>query len=336
MLDSMLDNGQIEPAWTDTDDFVACIKDVLNECRDNPQIIDYDDMCWLPIADSLAVRQYDRVFVDETQDLNAAQIKLALMACKPGGRICAVGDDRQAIYAFRGADAKALDNVVEALSAKVLPLSVTYRCASSIVDVAKAIVADYEAAPGADAGTVETIGREQIKALAKPGDFIISRKNAPLMSLCLAFLAAGVPATIAGRDIGANLLSLIDKSRATSLGALAAWLDRWQATEIERLTKRKNPNPATIDAVCDRVECINALCEGASSVAEVRAKIGSLFSDKDDATRIVLTTVHKAKGLERDRAFVLAGTFQIQRGVEEANLWYVAVTRARKGLFIAA
>ncbi len=247
-----------------------------------------------------------------------------------------MGDDRQAIYAFRGADAKAIDNVVASLSAKVLPLSVTYRCATAIVDVAKTIVQDYEAAPNAAAGEVLNVTREQIKTLAKPGDFVISRKNAPLMGLCLAFLAAGVPATIAGRDIGANLLSLIDKSRASALPALAAWLDSWKETELNRLAKRKSPNPAAIDAVSDRVECINALCEGATSVAEVRAKIGSLFSDKDDATRIVLTTVHKSKGLERDRAFVLADTFQVQRDIEEANLWYVAVTRARKSLFIAS
>ncbi len=126
----------------------------------------------------------------------------------------------------------------------------------------------------------------------------------------------------------------IDKSRAQSIDVLVSWLDAWQANEIKRLGARRNPNHATIDSVYDRVECINALAEGASSVAEVRAKIDSLFSDKDDESRIVLTTVHKSKGLERNRAFVLACTFQVRRSIEEANLWYVAVTRARKALYI--
>lgn len=174
-----------------------------------------------------------------------------------------------------------------------------------------------------------------MRTLARPGDFVISRKNAPLMGACLAFLKAGVPAVVAGRDVGASLRALIDKSGASSVPALTEWLDEWQAREIDRLSKRRNAD-AAIDAACDKVECINALAEGATSVSEIRAKIEALFSDKDDASRIVCTTVHKAKGLERDRAFVLTSTFQIKRGVEEANLYYVAVTRARKSLFMVA
>lgn len=335
MLDGMLDAGQIEDAWTDTDAFVAEVANVLRECRDKPHAIDFDDMCWLPVVCGLRVRQYDRVFVDETQDLNAAQIQLVMMACKSGGRVCAVGDDRQAIYGFRGADEGALDNVADALSAKVLPLSVTYRCASRIVDVARAYVPDYQAAPGAKPGDVQTISTKAVRDLAQPGDFVISRKNAPLLGLCLGFLRDGIPASIAGRDVGANLRALIDKSKAKDVPALVEWLDRWKTAECARINARKRPSETAIDAVLDKVECVNALADGAESVAEVRAKVDALFVDKDDTARIVCTTVHKAKGLERRRAFVLVDTFKLSRGTEEENLYYVAVTRAEESLYLA-
>jgi superfamily I DNA/RNA helicase len=66
----------------------------------------------------------------------------------------------------------------------------------------------------------------------------------------------------------------------------------------------------------------------------VTAKIQALFSDTDETRRVTLSTTHKAKGLERDRAWVLADTYRPTRGTEEANLWYVAVTRAKTTLFL--
>lgn len=306
--------------------------EVLARCKADTQSIDFDDMIWFPVVYGLRCRTYDRVFIDETQDLNACQIKLALAACRKGGRICAVGDDRQAIYGFRGADANALQRVIDALGAKVLPLSVTYRCGRTIVDVARKIVPDYEAGPSNPDGEVVDVSPETMRKEAQPGDFILSRSNAPIVAICLGFLKAGKPATIAGRDIGANLRALVEKSKATTVPALTEWLDAWQEREIARVTKRKHDADTT--SIEDRAACVHALCEGAASVGEVIAKIEALFSDSDDTRRIVCSTTHKAKGLERDRVFVLAGTYKAQRSTEEANLWYVAVTRARKSLYL--
>jgi ATP-dependent DNA helicase UvrD/PcrA len=306
--------------------------EILAQCKADTKAIDFDDMIWFPVVYKLRVRKYDRVFVDETQDLNACQIELALAACARGGRICAVGDDRQAIYGFRGADSNAMDRVIDGLGAKVFPLSVTYRCARSIVDVAKEIVPDLEAAPGAIGGEVLSMSVEAMRKHAGPGDFVLSRTNAPIVSLCLGFLKEGKPATVAGRDVGAGLRALVEKSKAATIPALAEWLDTWRDREIERVTKRRHDADTT--GIEDRAACIHALCEGAASVAEVIAKIESLFSDADNENRIVCSTTHKAKGLERDRVFVLAETYRAQRSKEEANLWYVAVTRARRTLCI--
>lgn len=71
-------------------------------------------------------------------------------------------------------------------------------------------------------------------------------------------------------------------------------------------------------------------------MAEIRARIDALFADKDDHGRIICTTVHKAKGLERRRAFVMIDTFKLSRGTEEQNLYYVAVTRAQESLVLVS
>lgn len=339
MIDDMIASGQAE--WPSDlaitmDSVVADVVWVLDQCKVQTHVIDFDDMVWFPIVHNLSVWQRDRVFVDETQDLNKCQIALALKACKPTGRICAVGDDRQAIYAFRGADARALDNVVDALKAKVLPLSITYRCASKIVDMAKQIVPDYEAAPGAAEGEIVALNVDVLAEKAKPGDFIISRANAPLVGLCLAFLRAGTPARVQGRDVGANLIALVRKSGASTIGDLTAWIDDWATKEVERLCRRVRPSSPAIDAVYDKAECIQALCEGAPSVDALIAKIETMFTDSDDSRMVVLGTTHKLKGLERERAFVLGWTYRVGRGVEEDNLWYVAITRAKSYLGIVA
>ena len=90
--------------------------EVMRHSRAMTQVVDYDDMLWVPYVDKLPVPQFDYVFLDETQDMNAAQLYLVLEAVKAGGRVIAVGDPRQAIYGFRGADSGAMDNITQALA----------------------------------------------------------------------------------------------------------------------------------------------------------------------------------------------------------------------------
>jgi DNA helicase-2/ATP-dependent DNA helicase PcrA len=328
-LDNIVDDLDLDVPDDERPLFVERAADILGACYRDTRTCDFDDMIWLAVRHNVRVPTFDFVFVDETQDLNAAQIELAFRAVKRDGRAFAVGDDRQAIYAFRGADEHAVDRVTHKLAARVLPLSITYRCGKAIVALAQAIVPDYEAAPSAPDGLVRQVTDATMRTEATPGDFVISRKNAPLIGLCLGFLAQGKPATIAGRDIGAGLLALVNKSKATTIPALLAFVDAWEKAEIDRLTARKRDT----QVATDKAECITALTEGASTVAEVKARIEALFSDKDDSKRIVCTTTHKAKGLERDRVWVLADTFSTT-STEEDNLWYVAITRAKTELCI--
>ena len=312
--------------------YIAHVIKALSLCKSNKKVIDFDDMIWFPFVYRLNVGKYDVVFVDEAQDLNAAQIAMVLSAVKIGGRVIAVGDPAQSIYQFRGADSAAIPNFIAKLGAKTLPLSVSYRCPKSVVRLAQEVVSDIQAQASAPEGSVEYVLSEELLKLVKPGDFVLSRTNAPLIKYCLKLLKTSVPANIQGRDIGSNLLYFIKKSKAKTINAFIEYVNEWKAIESKRLLSEKKD----ITVAMDKAECLLNLCEGTLTIKDLKQTIDNLFSDVNDSAKVVFSTTHKAKGLERDRVFVLSNTYRYGPGVEgeEANLWYVAITRAKKSLFL--
>jgi superfamily I DNA/RNA helicase len=308
--------------------------------RPLPSTVDFDDMLFVAVRQRLLRPWYDLVVVDEAQDMNATQILIAQGVCRKGGRIIVVGDDRQAIYGFRGADSRSIDRLKAELSAKELPLTVTYRCPKDVVALAQALVPDFHAAPEAPRGKVRNFGLELLHAGKDvlPGDFVLSRTNAPLVTACLRLLRAGVRARIAGREIGKGILALIDRLHARDLPDLSRALVEWKRKEVLRVAGLCGDNEDLLEAKVqeleDTVETLAALTEGLSSIPELKARVESLFAD-DGRPSVVCSTVHKAKGLEAERVFVLADTIKAWTGTdEEANIAYVAITRAKAELVL--
>ena len=63
--------------------------------------------------------------------------------------------------------------------------------------------------------------------------------------------------------------------------------------------------------------------------------IATLFADADPSSRIVCSSIHRAKGLERERVFVWEpGIMPMGEGIQERNLAYVAITRAKRELWL--
>lgn len=319
------------------------VRQVLHLSKQESAAVDFDDQVYVPAACDWSTGSYDVVLIDETQDLSRGQIRLALRALRRGGRVIAVGDRHQAIYGFRGADSESMSRLIEALSqtsagVAVLPLSVSYRCASRIIAEARSMVPEIEPAPSAPDGAVTSCsGAQLFRAIeqghVREGSYILSRINAPLVPLCLYALQCGVRATIQGRDIGRALVTMIRRSEKVWIADALVWLRSWVSTETARLEAAGNDNAA--EQVRDRFECLVALGEGCRTVDEVCARIDALFAD-DEGPRLVLSSVHKAKGLEADAVYLLAPTFFHRKGnpQEERNLYYVAVTRARRELVI--
>lgn len=302
--------------------------------RDERGRVSFDDMIFIPLANNFARPWFTMVVVDEAQDMNYAQLLLAQRACKRVGRIVVVGDDAQAIYGFRGADSNGLDRLKRELDAAELGLTVTYRCGRKIVDIAAKVVSDFRAADQNADGTVDGMDDEKLLEAAQAGDFILSRKNAPLMPLCLAFLKQGVRARIEGRDIGAGLRAIVIKFKARSVPQFIERVQGWAAKQTARAEKltdatAREDRLAQID---DQAEMLTALAEGCVSVEEILKRTDTLFGDSEGAPpAVVLSSVHKAKGLEADRVFILSDTLG-SGSREERNIYYVAVTRAKAHL----
>jgi DNA helicase-2/ATP-dependent DNA helicase PcrA len=300
--------------------------------RDSEDRISFNDMVWLPVAMNWVSPRFELVVVDEAQDMNVPQLEMAIRACLPGGRICVVGDDRQAIYGFRGAAQDGMRMMQERLDAAKLGLTTTYRCPRAVVALAAQIVPDYNAAPSAPEGIVDEVN--SVLEYAKIGDAILSRLNAPLMSTCLNLLKKGISARIEGRDIGAQLVNTVRKLRAKSVPDFFKKLDTWANKQRKRLAVGKNAE-SKVAQINDTVETLAAVAQDARSVSDIESKIYSLFQDSDSKgakPAVVLSSVHKAKGLEWSRVFLLQATFKPGRSEEESNIYYVALTRSKKHL----
>ena len=300
--------------------------------------IDGSDMIFLPIRNGWLHPIWDVVAVDEAQDMTTAQLEIAQGCCS--GRIVVIGDPCQAIFGFRGADSNSLYRLKAELNAKELPLTVTYRCGKRIVAEAQRYVPDFTAGDDNPEGAVEHMRMSQLMPAVEPGDFVLSRINAPLVSIAMSLLKRGTRTVIAGRDVGKGLQGLITKFKAKSIPDLMAKISTWEQRETDRVIKRYQLRPAVLEqrteAIRDQADMLTSLAEGAGSVYDVVNNITTLFADKSAGAVVTCSSVHRAKGLEANRVFVLADTLRADKQ-EEVNITYVAITRAKKVLtYVAA
>lgn len=300
--------------------------------------IDYSDMIFLPLRNGWVRPCYDLVIIDEAQDMTEAQLELAQKACVKGGRIAVVGDDRQAIYAFRGADSGSLDRLKAELDAAELGLATTYRCPKAVVAEAQALVPDYVAADSAPEGEVLHVDAGEYLAQVQEGDFVLSRTNAPLVRVCLALLRQGKRAKVRGKDVEKGIRDVLNKLRPESIPHLLDQADAWAEAERKRVQREvererfdEHAAEQALDLVEDQRALIVALCDGLIDLDELDARLKSLFAKDPKRGEVMCATVHRAKGLEAPQVFVLADTFK-RAGAEEDNIRYVAITRAKEKL----
>ena len=298
--------------------------------------ISFNDQLWLPIVMGWVRPWWDLVIVDEAQDTNPTQKKMIEGCFRKGGRILFVGDNRQAIYGFRGADGDSLGQLGRRFSAETLTLTTTYRCAKAIVREANVEVPDLKARDGAPEGMVNELTKRALIGVVGAGDAILSRTNAPLMPICLALLKAGKRAKIEGREIGKQLLAIAEKWKARTVPEFLTGVTAWKQRKVARvLAKNLDPDIAAgqLEGIEDQASIFFAVAEDAEGVAEINQRLLTLFGEAaGDAGGIVLSSVHRAKGLEWKRVFLLGETFRREKGGEEANIWYVATTRAQQSL----
>jgi DNA helicase-2/ATP-dependent DNA helicase PcrA len=338
-LSRLAEHHGLEVDDRDRDKVFALAAGLVGRSAAWTESVDFDDMVWFPHRHGLRPDQFDLLLVDEAQDLNRAQQALARSATA-SGRLCPVGDPNQAIYGFTGADCEALLTLGRELSAEEFPLTVTWRCPASHVGLARKIVPELEAAPDAADGLVETLPEGRIAAGVRPGDLVICRKNAPLVGLTYRLVLAGVPAMMRGREIGRGLLALIRRLKPDNLEELIDKLEDYREREARRLGRKHAPS-SQFDALEDRCDCLGKLAAQVTSLDQLATFIESKFDDNaDPAGQVVLSSVHRAKGLEADTVFVLdPASLPLARRdskpweqTQERNICYIAATRSKRRL----
>lgn len=320
------------------------------------EVIDFDDMILAPLTYNSKFWPYDFVFVDEAQDISSTRLALAMKMMKPKiGRLIAVGDDRQAIYGFTGANAESLNHIQQELNSKVLPLTVTYRCPKNIVKEANSIVADLKAHELAIEGEIRKIkfyGEKNVpwftKEILSPKDSVILCRNTkPLVQLAYQLLKSGIGCRIEGREIGEGLIAMATRWKSISaLGDLSDRLHDFESKMKSRfLAKGQEAKAQEVEDKCQTLQALIERCmtQGKHSLYDLQASIRELFGDTIPGqvpNVIVLSTIHKSKGREWDKVYLLdkEGTLPSRYArkewqlVQEENLEYVAITRSKKEL----
>ncbi len=132
------------PAYTDWAEQLKTLFRGYVEAKQQRAILDYDDLLlyWFYLMEGAAEqvsRRFDHVLVDEYQDTNALQADIVL---KLGTSITVVGDDAQAIYAFRGATVRNILDFPNQFDppATVITLEQNYRSVQPILDASNAVI----------------------------------------------------------------------------------------------------------------------------------------------------------------------------------------------------
>ena len=339
-------------------DLISICKDVIfinyNIFTNTWENFDFNDQWWLPVVyrgetdkqgniitrDIIESKQYDVIFVDETQDLNKAQIELCKRMCKPNGSIICVGDRNQSIYGFRGADVNSIPNIIKELNPKIFSLPISYRCPKEHIRLVKEFArnlpdADYtrdfkisvekleyattenSISEAIEGEIIENCNDTKIVSDAIPGDLIISRINAALIQPYLKLIKKSITLSeekrprivLLGKNFGDDLIDTIDKlitrmnkeNRDYTIKEFETTLTNWNIEQIEKL-KEKN---LSTEKVTDIYETLLIFTKEFEDIDTIKSTADIIFSDEEEerkklGSKITLGTIHKSKGSEVD------------------------------------
>jgi hypothetical protein len=317
-------------------------------------IISFDDQIYCSAMLNGMFPRFPRVIVDEAQDLSP--LNHIMLKRSASDRLIVVGDPKQAIYAFRGADSASMAKIKALRKEWIeLPLALTFRCPKAVV------VRQQNHAPGFTAhfsnksGKISHVKSGEKEVWTKADLFshlphdqssiaILCRNNAPLLSMAFKLIRAGTGVVMLGRDLGKGLTSLSKKLYPiddTPIQVCAQATNEWMEREISLALANQKEQKA--ENIRDQGGCLLAVIEssGAKDAGEIRRKLDLLFSS--ESGRVTLATGHRSKGLEWDVVLHLdpwripskfaKSPSQLE---QEYNLGYVIETRSKNVLLFAS
>ncbi len=351
---------------------VASIYERYQQEKRRQHLVDFDDLLLecaraleADVAFAAAQRwRFRHLFVDEFQDVNPLQFRL-LEAWRDGrDDLCVVGDPRQAIYSWNGADPRYLTDFARRFEgATVVHLDDNHRSSPQVVAVANAVLAGIGGhpllAPGAD-GPLPTItayasdaeeARGVVRALRRRGGAgrwsdlaVLARTHAQLVVFEDLLKAAGIPYRLRGASAfldQAAVREAVAGLRRRPGAPLAASLPDLDASAAEAADVGERG--ADLDVLARQAREFLTL-DPTGSVGGFVAWLTARMAREEPAMRgqaVDLATIHAAKGLEWPIVFVVGfeqGLLPIghaqtpEARTEERRLLYVAVTRAEREL----
>lgn len=323
------------------EEFFSIVPKIIDkgEAMTRDGVISFEDMIYYPAVHGLSGKEHLWVFVDEAQDLSASQLAVVRNSLKNRGRMMAVGDPLQSIYGFTGADPWSFDRL-GGDGVTDLPLSICYRCAESIVDLASGIAPQIESREGAEEGSVYDIHVDELAEEVSGGDMVLCRTNAPLVSTVISLVQEGVRAYMRGQDIMSNMIDIVDTvtTRDSDWRTFSVTLNEMKASLVSKMQEDGDESTASI--VGDIYDAVDACATrmGCHSHDQLRNKIKDMFRETPDS--VVCSSIHKSKGLEADNVFVIKPN-KIRLRWKDQLEWqkyqeqcceYIAITRAKENL----
>ena len=250
------------------------------------------------------------------------------------------------INTFAGASEEAFNYMKEYPKTVLFDLPICYRCPKIVVELARNLVPDIKYREGAPEGVIMD---NCWTSVLKSGDMVLCRSKAPLLKVYVKLLRRGVQCHIKGQEFGTNLKKLLEEIDCEELNAnLKA--DGVFVRLFDNLFEMRNKIMATngldyqdatlTSYVTERYDMINALgilAENYSTKSELIEHIDEMFDENREG--VILSTIHKAKGLEADNVYILCNSSMPSKLAKkdweksaEQNLIYVAYTRAKKKL----
>lgn len=329
-------------------------------------------------ADQGALERWRRrctvLFVDEAQDLDRAQLEMALLLTGERRDIFLVGDDDQTIYAWRLADVRRVLTLASRLPGlRRVDLVTNHRCPPEVVRRASRLVGHgrerfvkrIEASTRAagylvlapDPGDAVARARALLSRWGRePGQrAVLARTNAELRPYAAVALELGLPyrveddGLLLGDEALEGILDRAEPLAATGMPLLAAL---WRAAG-GGVHEDGPPTGDRRGTAAERLrQCLLAWAAPCRDLSAFRKALAERTATRtalrrDDAS-LTLATVHGTKGLEWDHVACIGfdeGTFPSSRSIgeareperaleEERRLAYVAWTRARRSLTI--
>jgi superfamily I DNA/RNA helicase len=336
--------------------------------------LDFDDLVVRALrlleSDAAALARWRarcaHLLVDEAQDLDRSQLRLALLLAAPDNRVFLVGDDDQTIYGWRLADVRRVLGLAASLPGlRRVDLEVNYRCPLPVVDRAVRLVEHNEerfakrigARPDAAGRLIlapdpsDEVPRIRRAMATWPADgssrAVLARTNRELLAAMVAAVELEVPfraPELALPIDDPRLDGLLDRAAAIAVN----WPGAPPLPVLARLRAQVSQEaddvdaPRTADDGPTPSELATALLGWAPGLADIpalraaveerRALLARLRRDDADLT---LATAHGTKGLEWDHVIVLADGFPGRRSVADAVEPERALEEERRLAYVA-